>query len=330
MNRKNSLKNIARRYGAACLGAVLLLTSASVGLTGCGMDTEISDMSREMIQEEEQQTYLYQLNEDGDCILRSEYSFEQPDTEGRITEMVAKAAAAPEDTGKKSLLPENTTIKVDNLTDGILTLQLSGAMKGMRNASEVLTIGGLVRTFIQIDGVDGVAFKVNGGALKDSYGKELGVFTESSFVENSGKTINTYLSASMTLYFTDQTGTYLVPEIRKVYYSSNESLEQAVLEELIRGPKEEGHYPVLAADSSITSVIPGGDVCYVNFGKSIDATSLLSVSAEIPIYAVVDSLAVTCNTEKVQISINGESDMLFRNKMDLKQTYEKNMDLILR
>ena len=65
----------------------------------------------------------------------------------------------------------------------------------------------------------------------------------------------------------------------------------------------------------------------MNFDDSVQ-NSILSISEEIPIYAIVNSLAETCNTKKVQFSIDGESDTVFRNSMDLSVQYTRNQDLI--
>ncbi|MCC6095151.1 MAG: GerMN domain-containing protein, partial [Eubacterium sp.] len=126
---------------------------------------------------------------------------------------------------------------------------------------------------------------------------------------------------------TDQTGSKLVPETREVYYSSNEPIEMAVVQELIQGPSQNGHYPVFSTDTQVLSVTSQEGVCYVNFDDSVQ-NSILSISEEIPIYAIVNSLAETCHIKKVQFLIDGESDTVFRNSMDLGVQYTENKDLV--
>ena len=119
----------------------------------------------------------------------------------------------------------------------------------------------------------------------------------------------------------------LLPEERKVYYSSNVPLERAVVEEIVKGPKQDGHYPTLPAETNILSVTIQEGICYVNFDDSF-TNSILSVQEEIPIYSIVNSLASVCHVNKVQFSINGSSSVTFRKNMKLDQLFEQNLKLV--
>ena len=296
-----------------------------VGLAGCGL--MVSSSSGVQPSASEQKTYLYFLNEDEDQLSWVEYHFNEPDTEGRVVEMIALQSQKPKNKKDVLLLPDGVKIQDYKLSDQALTLDLSEGFDDQTQTRKTLCIGGLVRSFVQIDGVDKILFTVDGRDLTDSSGNAVGALTDDSFVDNAGKNINAYQEMEMTLYFTDQTGSKLIPETRKVYYSSNEPVEKAVVEELIQGPSEEGHYPVFSTDTQVLSVISQAGICYVNFDDSVQKT-ILSISEEIPIYAIVNSLSDTCHTKKVQFSIDGESDTVFRNSMDLSVQYTRNDDLI--
>ncbi len=296
-----------------------------VGLAGCGL--MVSSSSGVQPSASEQKTYLYFLNEDEDQLSWVEYHFNEPDTEGRVVEMIALQSQKPKNKKDVLLLPDGVKIQDYKLSDQALTLDLSAGFDDQTQTRKTLCIGGLVRSFVQIDGVDKILFTVDGRDLTDSSGNAVGALTDDSFVDNAGKNINAYQEMEMTLYFTDQTGSKLIPETRKVYYSSNEPVEKAVVEELIQGPSEEGHYPVFSTDTQVLSVISQAGICYVNFDDSVQKT-ILSISEEIPIYAIVNSLSDTCHTKKVQFSIDGESDTVFRNSMDLSVQYTRNDDLI--
>ena len=225
------------------------------------------------------------------------------------------------------LLPEGTTILGYELEDETIILNLSSSYASMSASREILARAGLVRTFVQVPGVRRLKLQVNGSPLLDSSGREVGALTRDSFVENSGKEINTYQSIAMKLYFTDESGSVLLPEERKVYYSSNVPLERAVVEEIVKGPKQDGHYPTLPAETNILSVTIQEGICYVNFDDSF-TNSILSVQEEIPIYSIVNSLASVCHVNKVQFSINGSSSVTFRKNMKLDQLFEQNLKLV--
>ena len=57
-------------------------------------------------------------------------------------------------------------------------------------------------------------------------------------------------------------------------------------------------------------------------------TEALDIQQEIPVYSIVNSLIAAGNVQKVQISVNGDSKVVFRESMSLNQFYEKNPELV--
>ena len=47
----------------------------------------------------------------------------------------------------------------------------------------------------------------------------------------------------------------------------------------------------------------------------------------IPIYAIVNSLIENTNVKKVQISINGETNLIFRESISFDTIFERNKEL---
>lgn len=299
---------------SALLAAFLVL-----GLAGC---------DHLQGRQESQQFYLFYINKELNRLEEIPYEPESVETEAMIGDLIAKQAVRPEEDGDYILLlPEGTTILGYELEDETMILNLSSSYASMSASREILARAGLVRTFVQVPGVRRLKLQVNGSPLLDSSGREVGAMTRDSFVENSGKEINTYQSIAMKLYFTDESGSVLLPEERKVYYSSNVPLERAVVEEIVKGPKQDGHYPTLPAETNILSVTIQEGICYVNFDDSF-TNSILSVQEEIPIYSIVNSLASVCHVNKVQFSINGSSSVTFRKNMKLDRLFEQNLKLV--
>ena len=313
-------KGIIKRI-KTCL--IILLGAAGIpgvfmfSFSGCGT------------QEPETGYALYYLNEEENELQTNHFVPDAADidTEGLILEFIARLGLEKDDEKHRRLLPEGSGIRSYQLSGTVLTLNMEKGYADLEPSKEVLCRGGLVRSFLQIKGVDSVAFLVENSPLKNKSGAEIGVMSSNSFVENAARTINAYKSVQVTLYFTDETGSILLPETRRIYYISSEPIEQAVVEELIKGPKEAGHYAVLSSDTNILSAIAQEDVCHVNFDTGVQTTNL-TVRAEIPIYAIVNSLTDTCHVEKVQFSIDGKSDVMFRNTLDLSEQYVKNQTLV--
>ena len=270
---------------------------------------------------------LYYLNEDENQIRTERFAPMDTETNAMILELVALQRQSPKNDELHLLLPAGVELLNYDLEDETLTLNFNAAYGNMAPGREILTRAGLVRTFVQVDGVSRVALSIDGKPMKDQAGNEVGPMTAASFLENAGKEINAYQRTTLVLYFADETGGNLVSERHPVYYISNEPLEKVVLEELKRGPSEAGHSPVLAATTNILSVTSQDQTCYVNFEGS-PAGSLVTATEEVQVFAIVNSLIENCSVNKVQLSIGGESDVVFQNEISLKQSFEKNTSLI--
>lgn len=315
------------RWGLALLALVL------VAVAGCGMlakelVSQVSNKAERIFQENPSGTHLYYLNQEEDQIQAVAYDFTVPDTSGRVLELIAQQTKDPQRKNLVHLLPAGCAIEKSDLQSRVITLDLSGPFRKAPMTRQILALGGLVRTFTQLEDVDQLRITVDGKPLTDAAGKEIGALTEADFVENAGKNINTYQEVTMTLYFADETGTKLYEEKRPVYYSSSEPLEKAVVEELIRGPKQSGHYPVLAADTILLGVVSQNNVCYVNLQDTVRTNATLSVSERTQVYAIVNSLSATCKSEKVQFTIDGKSSGAFRDKLDLGVQYQPDLSLV--
>lgn len=297
---------------------IILLSILMLFLCGCGGSNEVKG---------EGEYYLYYTNLEVTGLLTEVYKAEGTEAEALIPELLEALNREPEDTSHFMLLSDAVQVEDYTYTGNQVVLNMSKAYQDMPKVKEVLVRAGLVRTLVQIEGVDTVQICIAGVPLKDSKGNEIGAMTEKTFIENSGKEINTYKSKTITLYFANAEGTRLVSEKRSLYYSSNTPIEQVIVEQLIKGPKTEGHYATLPSAVNVLNVTVVDNICYVNLSKSF-MDSALAVQQEIPIYSISQSLIENCDVEKVQIAIEGESELVFRESMKLKNFYGKNNTLI--
>lgn len=246
--------------------------------------------------------------------------------EPTVDEFLEQLKVIPEE-NYKPLLPAKVEILSYELSDGILKLDMNQAYEEQSNVREVLTRSGLVKTFLQVPGVNQVEILVDHEPLRDSRNQKIGPMTAESFVENAGKEINAYQHGELTLYFTNKDGNKLVREKRTLYYSSNVPLERVVVEELIKGPKEKDHYVTLPENMKILGTTIADNICYLNFDQDFLDSALL-VQEEIPIYSLVNSIVETCGAQKVQISVKGENKLIFRENMRLDKFYKAKTEWI--
>ena len=113
-------------------------------------------------------------------------------------------------------------------------------------------------------------------------------------------------------------------------------LEQ--LKERLTGLKSEGSVIPLIRDAvkswvpevcaremgSVLTVADG--IAYVNLGEQF-VDEALPVDAQIPVYSIVNSLIAAGNVSQVQISINGDTSLVFKDEVDMNQLFQVNHEL---
>ena len=243
------------------------------------------------------------------------------DTEDMIQEIYQKLSEPSDSEEYLRLLPDGVLMKNYSFEGQTVTLNFDEEYKKMNNAREILVRTGMVLAFTQIPGVSYVEFQENGNPMTDSDGRELGPMERSSFVENEGKNINSYVFADLNLYFSNENGDHLVRENRRIHYSSNVPLERVIVEKLLEGPKSDDMLPTLSSNTKILGVSIVEGICYVNLDKSF-LTETMSVQQELPIYSIVDSLTDACKIHGVQISVEGDTKVTFRESMKLDKVYQ--------
>ena len=266
-------------------------------------------------------TNIYCLDADYESLETETYILITTRIEDEIEELIYVIETGPEEADHKALLPENVTVQGFNFENGTATLDFSSGYREMSKTREVLVRAGIVRTLVQIQGVRYVAFTVDGIPIADSEGNEVGLMSADTFIENTGRQINNYQHTSISLYFAAEGGLSLVREARSIYYSSSKSLEWAIVERLIAGPKVKENYPVIPVGTQIISVTTSENVCYVNLTEGI-LTELPGISRRATLYSIVNSICENCNVSMVQMSVGGETDVDFGEGLDFSKPFE--------
>lgn len=271
---------------------------------------------------------IYYVNNEETKNISVEYYTQTEGTREVIMELLEQLSLVPPKFEYEAPLAGGFGILDYSLDNGQLTINFDVNYRGMDSVKEVLTRAAIVRTLTQIQGVDYVAFTVQGGLLTDSSGIVIGTMSSDLFIDNAGNEINTYESVDLRLYFANEDGTGLVEESRRnVVYSSNISLEKLVVEKLVEGPVSEGAYPTVNPSTKIISVTVTDGTCYVNLDETF-LSQPYSVSAEVTIYSITNSLVELSNINKVQITINGETNLSYRERFNLSEVFERNLDLL--
>lgn len=290
----------------------MALVLGAVAFSGCGK------------KETESKYKIYYINEEQGEVLAESFVPSEETTQTMLEEMTEKLNK--KNAEGHTLLPENIEIQSCVDDDGMIRVDFNQEYHDLNPVDEVLLRASIVKDYVQIPNIYLVTITAEGTPIVDSRGQEIGAMSLDSFLENTGKEIMAYQYKELNLYFTNEEGNQLVPEARQVYYNGNTPIEKVIVEQLLRGPGESGHYATLPSDTRIVGVSVADGIAYVNLGKQF-VDEALPVDAQIPIYSIVNSLIDAGNVSQVQISINGDTSLLFKDKVDMNQLFQVNHEL---
>lgn len=288
-------------------------------LTACGQQKT----------EQEGQSYqIYCVSNDEAKLVSYTYQTQSEDTAVLLAELLTQLETVPAKFEYEAPLDRGFHVVNYTLDNGLLTMDFDENYSGRETTVEILFRAAIVRTLIQIPGIEHVAFTVQGEPLTDSAGIAIGMMDAETFIENAGNEINAYEKVNLRLYFADETGNGLVEENqRNVVYNSNISMEKLVVERLIAGPQAEGDYPTINPETKIVSVTVKDGICYVNLSEAF-LSQPYNVTSDVTIYSITNSLVELPNVNKVQISVNGETNLFYRENVNLATVFERNLDLL--
>lgn len=222
-------------------------------------------------------------------------------------------------------LSQEISVISRSLVGGHLTVDFSEEYNRLDTVTEILTRASVVKSLTQVEGVNKVSFCVKGEPLKDSLGKEVGTMTAAMFIDNAGEEISTYDKVTVRLYFANEKGDKLVALNRTKAYNTNISLDKFIVEELIKGPEAstKGAYPTVNSNTKVITTLVKDRTCYVDFDSAF-LNKTYEIDAEVAIYSIVNSLCELAGVDRVQFSVNGESDVLFQEVLSLKEPFTAN------
>lgn len=271
---------------------------------------------------------IYYVNNEETKIVSREYRSETTDEGVLLEELLKQLAVISDRLEYETTLEKEFMLTGHTLDNGLLTLDFDERYRDLRGTREVLVRASIVRTMIQHKQVERVAFTVKGEQLVNQAGTAIGVMNAESFIENAGNEINAYEKVDLNLYFANESGDYLVEEDRRnVVYSSNISLEKLVVEKLVEGPMEAGVYPTINPTTKVLSVTVKDGICYVNLSSDF-LNQPYNVTSNVTIYSITNSLVELSNVNKVQISIEGDTNISYRERLSLNNVFERNLDML--
>ncbi len=299
--------------------AILVVMSACIA--GCGENVQDNNKAG--------RTYsVYYVNNEETKIFSKSYQTAAEDKQELLDELIGQLAVISEKMEYKAPLSGDISMLGYTWEGGQLAINFDEHYKEMDSIKEILVRAAIVRTLSQVEDVSYISFTVNNEPLMDNGGTAVGSMSADMFIDNEGNEINTYEKVNLHLYFANETGDRLVEENqRNVVYNSNISIEKLVVERLIEGPLSEGSYPTINPETRIVSVTVKDRICYVNLNE-VFLNQPYNVTSDVTIYSITNSLVELPSVSKVQISINGDTSVSYKESVSLTTLFERNLDLI--
>ncbi len=295
---------------------IILLSMLVLLLSGCSSTEEGQDMM------------IYYVNADENALVQEEYKLMAETTEEQVKEVMAVLMDADHNVNYHSAIPNGVVAEQFRFRDKHVDLIFSENYAEIPKSREVLLRAAVVQTLVQIPDVNYVSFYIGEQPLTTLTGEIIGLMRAEDFVQNTGSALKTYQTMDLKLYFSNSEGNALGIEKRtEVHYGSNTSIEKLVVEELMKGTTSAERISTIPSNAKLLGVSVKDGVCYVNFDSSFLGEGF-NQTPEVTIYSIVNSIIANGNATKVQILVDGSSDVKFKNTFDLDKVFEWNAAII--
>lgn len=272
---------------------------------------------------------LYYLDEKAESLKSVKYSTGTTDKVDLINELISKIYVPPEDrtnvldlaTGIEYPLKDDVRYKESKIEGNTLYVYFDKKFTSMDYDRQILALAAFTKTLTQIEGIDNIDYFSEEEALLDSKGEAFGKLAGSLFID-SVSDVNSYQKSELNLYFADDSGENLVVEKREVFYDVNTSIDKVIIDELLLGPKTSDLQRTIPANTKFISSSVVDGICYVNFDKEF-LTPIQGQNESIAIYSLVNSLTEVPEIKKVQISVDGSKNYLYRDIISLDTFFER-------
>lgn len=301
----------------------MLLLFLIISLCSCSGGTATSETATE-----EQVMQIYYVNKNATKVVSDSYKPQSSGGEELLKELLEVLQTNPDNLEYRQVIPSEVRVVNSYIENKQVYLVFDSAYSLLSRITEILSRAAIVRTLTQIEGVETVVFYINEQPLMDALNQPVGQMKASDFIDDLGGDINDYQKTVLTLYYTNEQGNKLMECKRELVYNNAVSMERLVMEQLIKGPTEDGMYPVLPSDTKLLTISTREGVCYVNLDASF-LTGSVNTNEVVPIYAIVNSLVELPAVNKVQIAINGETTRRYRELVSLDTLFERNLDIIM-
>ncbi len=287
-------------------------------LCGCGKSTNSAQEkteSQEQVTKEETAKKksnvidLYYLNAQEDGFKKVSCKLQHSDDPKEMANEVLYKLSDTENSNTnkyKASIFDGVVINDVNVNRGKATVDFGAGYIQLSSAQEVLLRTSVVKSLLQIKGIDGVMFSVNGSSLLDSDKVPVGLMDSSTILTDDGQTDIYSAKKKVKLYYTNETGDKLIPYLKELTVTDNVPLETQVLLALKNPPASKKNLKSpLPSDFYVNQTQILNNICYVDLSSEAEKAAV-NVKEKVTVYAMVNSLTDLDTAYQVQFTIDGK------------------------
>lgn len=243
--------------------------------------------------------------------------------------VVDEFAKGPSLSAQELILPPEFKIKSRRYSNKTAYIDLEKSFDNLDNTNKIMSIGALVYTLTDMSFIDAVEISIDGiPFITDSDNKPM-LFNRQNVRNNPIIDPEKTEWQTITLYFSDRSGSKLVTEQRSIEVKQSLSLEYQIVEQLIVGPDKKMLKSTIPKDTEIRDIKTEEGICYVNLSGDFIDDRVSGISSElVTIYSVVNSLTELNYVNKVQFLIEGEKINTTGNNIDFSKPFDRNTSII--
>lgn len=279
----------------------------------------------DVIEEKTIKLNIYFPTIDNDSVLAEEREVVIESNEVMKAAMEALIAGPKSDRLRNPMPPGTKLLGIDR-KGNVAVVDFSKEYGGNGDIAELVQWISVVNTLTEINGVEKVRILVEGNDLVGPSGQPYG---ELSRVDFDQSLISESVSKEkVTLYFSDSEAEFVVAEKREVEVKAGESIEEVVINELIKGPKSNGLISVIPEGTRLISVETKDGICSINLSDEFVSSNYIGSAGEtMIIYSIVNSLTELKDVREVQFLIGGKKREVYFH-MALDTPIERDESLI--
>ncbi len=182
--------------------------------------------------------------------------------------------------------------------DANLIVHLSGEYSDLSDIDKTALKTCLVHTACGIDGINSVSLVSSGELIERRLTADDFIISDNEASEFERRLI---------LYFPDSSNNFLKAEPRVLTVSQDKNLVAYIIDELMKGPHEEGLHSIIPLGTKLNSIDIQGDICTLDLSEDFVSNKSKTAAGErMTVYSIVNTITGLDEISYVRFRIDGE------------------------